>query len=80
VNWDVTYNYTSPKEYLYSKQEREKMNLKTTYGLLLLTVSALFIAPQVARSGLMMQVLPFVLYLIPGIWVTVLIKNISKPS
>jgi hypothetical protein len=55
------------------------MNLKTTYVLLLLTVIALFIAPQVARSGLIKQALPFVLYLIPGIWITVLIKNISIP-
>ena len=56
------------------------MNQKTTYGLLLLTVIALFIAPQVAKSGFIKQALPFVLYLIPGVWVTVLIKNISTPG
>ena len=56
------------------------MNLKTTYGLLLLTVIALFIAPQVAESGLATQALPFVLYLIPGVWLTVLIKSISNPG
>jgi len=56
------------------------MNRKTTYGLLLLTVIALFIAPQVARSGLITQALPFLLYLIAGIWLTALIKNISNPG
>jgi hypothetical protein len=39
----------------------------------------LFIAPQVARSDLIKQALPFVLYFIPGVWITVLIKNISIP-
>lgn len=72
------YIYGSLKEYLYSKQEREKMNRKTTYGLLLLTAIALFIAPQVAGSGLITQALPFVPYLILGIWLTLLIKNISN--
>jgi len=56
------------------------MNQKTTYGLLLLTGIALLIAPQVARSGLMTQALPLVLYLIPGVWLTLLIKNISTPG
>jgi hypothetical protein len=56
------------------------MNLQKTYGLLLLTVIALLIAPQVAGSGLITQALPFVLYLIPGVWLTVLIKNISNPG
>jgi prepilin signal peptidase PulO-like enzyme (type II secretory pathway) len=56
------------------------MNQKTTYELLLLTVIALFIAPQVARSGLITQALPFVLYLILGVWLTVLMKNISIPG
>ncbi len=53
------------------------MNGKTTYGMLFLTAIALFIAPQVARSGLITQALPF-LSLIPGLWLTLLIKNISS--
>jgi hypothetical protein len=56
------------------------MNMKTTYGMLLLTIIALLIAPQAARSGLITQSLPFVLYLISGVLFTVLIKNISNTS
>jgi len=56
------------------------MNQKKTYGLLLLTAIALIIAPQAARSGLITQALPLVLYLIPGIWITVLFKNITTPA
>ncbi|MCX9083397.1 MAG: hypothetical protein OIN87_01200 [Candidatus Methanoperedens sp.] len=56
------------------------MNLKTTYALLFLTVIALFIAPQVARSGLITQAMPLVLYLIPWLWITILFKNITNPA
>jgi hypothetical protein len=56
------------------------MNLKTTYGMLLLTAIALLIAPQIAKTGLIKQSLPFLLYLIPCLWFTLLIKNINNPG
>jgi|GEM_PF-1704998 len=57
------------------------MDRKTTYGLILLTGIALLIAPQVVRSDLIItRALPLVLYLIPVVWITVLIKNISNPD
>ena len=56
------------------------MNRKITYGLLLLTGVALFIAPQVARLNIIMPAPAFGLFLIPGLWLILVIMTMSKPE
>ncbi len=56
------------------------MRRKKTYGLLLLTSIALFIAPQIAISNRLVPELVFVPILLLGLWLTVVIKNLSNPE
>ncbi len=56
------------------------MNQKTTYVLLLLTAISLFVAPHVARIEKIIPTLPFVPFLVLGIWIIAVIKNLKNPD
>ncbi len=56
-------------------KRRRKMNRKIINGMLLLTVIALFVAPQVITSDFIMPIPVFVLFLILGLWLNFVIKN-----
>ncbi len=51
-----------------------------TYWLLLLTSIALFIAPQIAVSNWLVPELVFVPLVLLGLWLTVIINNLSNPG